>query len=817
MTTQNRFYSSPAQSTTLAANITSTSATSITVTGNPTTLSWPSSFPYTIGVDWGTNVSEAMSVTGVSGSGPYTLTVTRGIDGTTAQTHTASATNTVFHIVSGEDFGEAQMHMWAPTPTTYSPSGTTVPVHGITGSVVGTTDTQTLTNKNLASGTNTFPTFNQSTTGNAATATSATTAGGAPPTGSASGGLGGTYPSPTVNVTSPITYGSNTVGIQASSGSQAGSMSAAQASLLASLVTGMSGWIDVTQQGSNSLTPNSTGAASTNSTNLATLISNATAGETIFFPQGTYSFSSNITVNKALTFMGQMGQGGNVPGTYLQMTTASAGLFTVNTNWGPQFVNLGFTCNITQTSGAAITNAGMDYVNILNCVFGGSSSTVTLFNCINYTGATANNWTIANCNFGNFSSIAISLSVANGYVTNCVINGQYGSSATYATAGIEVSSCGGLFISDCDIVTCTNNLLCNPTGTGTAVSINSLQCVNTYFDQSNGASLAISGAGAFNRCLFSSCWFTTLPAASSPSCISIDSTYAYTTSGQGIIISGCFIYNTGSTATATGVNLQAFGDIEITDSCISGWTTGISMTASTTAGVSRPLISGNVIGPSGNITGNATGINLGSGTTYGNISITANNMGGNTSNPLLDSSTVTLGSQKLISGNTGLPITMNTVTPSATGTALTTGLVTYGTLSIPANSLRAGQIFKLRATGVQTATVGLTYTTQVTLGTTPSNLFATAETMVSTAVVGHWVIEILVYIVSSASSTTVEALAFADMKFSGATTAAGNTAAPAATAATIADASATTMNLQIQVSAADATLWGPVIMEVIQQ
>jgi hypothetical protein len=33
---------------------------------------------------------------------------------------------------------------------------------------VGTTDTQTLTNKDLSSGTNTFPTFNQSTTGSAA-------------------------------------------------------------------------------------------------------------------------------------------------------------------------------------------------------------------------------------------------------------------------------------------------------------------------------------------------------------------------------------------------------------------------------------------------------------------------------------------------------------------------------------------------------------------------------------------------------------------------------------------------------------------------
>ena len=42
--------------------------------------------------------------------------------------------------------------------------------------MVGTDITQTLTNKDLTSGTNTFPTFNQSTTGNAATATKLQTA-----------------------------------------------------------------------------------------------------------------------------------------------------------------------------------------------------------------------------------------------------------------------------------------------------------------------------------------------------------------------------------------------------------------------------------------------------------------------------------------------------------------------------------------------------------------------------------------------------------------------------------------------------------------
>lgn len=53
------------------------------------------------------------------------------------------------------------------TGTLLSDSGKQAP----TGSFVGTTDSQSLTNKNLAGAGNTFPTFNQNTTGNAATVT----------------------------------------------------------------------------------------------------------------------------------------------------------------------------------------------------------------------------------------------------------------------------------------------------------------------------------------------------------------------------------------------------------------------------------------------------------------------------------------------------------------------------------------------------------------------------------------------------------------------------------------------------------------------
>lgn len=130
---QNRYYSSIYPPTTLAAAITSPSATSISVQSVTTA---PSSFPYTMLIDWGLSTQEAVSVSASSGTGPFTLTVTRGIDGTTAQTHVNGAV--IVHGVTAQDYNEPQVHIGAA-------SG----VHGVTGSVVGTTDTQTLTNKTL--------------------------------------------------------------------------------------------------------------------------------------------------------------------------------------------------------------------------------------------------------------------------------------------------------------------------------------------------------------------------------------------------------------------------------------------------------------------------------------------------------------------------------------------------------------------------------------------------------------------------------------------------------------------------------------------
>lgn len=120
----------------LAGGITGAAASLIvdTVTGLP-------SVPFTLMLDPGQATEEIVEVTAAGGT---TLTVTRGVDGTSAQAHLNGGE--VRHAYSARDFQDSRNH-----------EANTTTAHGVTGAVAGTTNTQALTNKDLTSGTNTFP------------------------------------------------------------------------------------------------------------------------------------------------------------------------------------------------------------------------------------------------------------------------------------------------------------------------------------------------------------------------------------------------------------------------------------------------------------------------------------------------------------------------------------------------------------------------------------------------------------------------------------------------------------------------------------
>ena len=120
-----RYYTSTTGEMVLQSGI-APSDTTITV---DTTAGLPGSYPYTLFLDYGTPSEEIVDVTAAAGT---TLTVTRGRDSTVAQSHAFGAK--IRHGMSARDLRESREHEAATA------------AHGV-GTVVGTTETQSLDNK----------------------------------------------------------------------------------------------------------------------------------------------------------------------------------------------------------------------------------------------------------------------------------------------------------------------------------------------------------------------------------------------------------------------------------------------------------------------------------------------------------------------------------------------------------------------------------------------------------------------------------------------------------------------------------------------
>jgi hypothetical protein len=146
-----RKYSSRSQQTTLSAALTSSGTTATVVSGTSllggVTISAGEIF--TVVIDPDTALEEIVDVSAVSTN---TLTIVRGRDGSSGVAHSAGAQ--VRHMAIGRDYREANLHIEASS--SYNDGTGTHTVHGVSGSVVGTSDTQTLTNKTISAADNTL-------------------------------------------------------------------------------------------------------------------------------------------------------------------------------------------------------------------------------------------------------------------------------------------------------------------------------------------------------------------------------------------------------------------------------------------------------------------------------------------------------------------------------------------------------------------------------------------------------------------------------------------------------------------------------------
>lgn len=537
----------------------------------------------------------------------------------------------------------------------------------------------------------------------------------------------------TINTTAPLTGGGDlsadrTLAISAATTSAAGSMSANDKAKLDNL------WYDVTNYGF-------VGNGSTD--NLAawnTLFTLLPVNAVVYFPPGTYNVSGELAIssNKQLRITGA----GEVQ-SLIQSTSLTANIFNINgAYWYNTFENLGFRSSVTKTAGAAITTTGGSAVgmDVRECSFSG------MFYGIYCQGSLGGNISVfenlkMDSPAANGSQIKIDGQSINLVIVNSTINCGSGGGAVAGTKCIEINQCGAVQVLGCDIIGGINALHINATATVAAVYV-----ANTFFDQSGGSTVKVSGGFSSSRIKFTQCGIAS--GVVGQHAVEIAGTGAgaagtTTALPAGVDFTNCDIYygSGAGGATASGIMINGCQDFNFLQNRISGFTgaggCGIQVTPSSPAGTTRGRIIGNIIGPNENFTvGNETGIKLNAGAAaIGDVSINDNILAGNTT-PITDASTVGTTTQKSIATNIG---TVNGTSANATpnSTALTTVETVFMVLPIPANSLKVGTTFRFilnyDSAATTVTTVRIRVGTSATVPATNTSLMAVANATTAVA------------------------------------------------------------------------------------
>lgn len=460
-----------------------------------------------------------------------------------------------------------------------------------------------------------------------------------------------------------------------------------------------------------------------------TMISTIPNNSVVYFPPGTYRFSAEATINvdKHLQFKGA---GAQV--SVLKTTSTTANLVNITgaaaNAWYNTFADLGFQSSVTKTAGAhlGINVATAIGIDIRRCAFTGH------FIGIDAQGAQAGNVSVwDSITIGspavNGRGIRINGNTINVVISNTTINGVPNAGAIAGSANIEINQSGAVQIYGCDLIGAVNSLLLNANQGGTT-SIAAIYCNNTFFDQSGGSTIKVTGANITNRIKFSQCGVAA-GIIGSPA-IEIAGTGTGTIGGAtaapaGISIMECDIYYAPGASTSAGILITGAQDVLIQNNRITGFSgtggAGINCTSTSPLGATSVQILGNRIGPNGNFTpGNTVGIQITAGAAaYGGYSICDNDLRGSVT-PIVDSGGLAIsGGNKNIARNLGTsdgtragagwPGQSGII--AAVGSTFTTTEVIMAQVWAPPNTLKVGTLIRaqlitgISATGTTTCKI----------------------------------------------------------------------------------------------------------------
>lgn len=460
-----------------------------------------------------------------------------------------------------------------------------------------------------------------------------------------------------------------------------------------------------------------------------TMVAGVANNQILYCPMGTFRFSNEATLNqdKHLNFHGS-GERTSV----WKTTSATANLLNITGSggnaWYNTFSDLGFSSSVTKTAGAMIginvaTAIGIDIdrVAIDNHFIG-----------IDAQGAQAGNVSVWN-NLAisapavNGRGIRINGSVINLVIQNSTINGVPNAGAIAGSANIEINQSGAVQVGFCDLIGAVNSVLLNA-NQGGGTSIAACYFTNTFFDQSGGSTVKVTGANTTNRIKFSQCG---IAAGVIGQCaFEVNGTGSgavgtATAMPAGISLIDCDIYYAPGGNTTAGIKVNGCQDINIQNTRVAGFSgvggVGIWVIPSS-LNQTRVRINGCRIGPNSNLTiNNTVGVQLDVGSSgIGALSITDNDIVGN-GTPIIDNSTMSVGGSKIINNNAGAAAGLSAIATS--GTTITTGATDTAVpgmqIYLPANAIKANTTIRWSRMDTVSATSTTIETMHVgTAGTT---------------------------------------------------------------------------------------------------